>query len=73
MHPGFLLCDMVEDGPRPPDCVTSVERRLVFAAEHDNGLARLIFGSGADLIAGEIDGDAISLIDRWKMQRGPVD
>src|SRR5437868_6406922 len=34
------------------------------SAEHDNGLAGFIFGSGADLIAGQIEGDAIWLIGR---------
>ena len=43
------------------------------AAEHDNGLAGLIFGSRADLIAGQIEADAISLIGRRKMQRPPID
>src|SRR6266516_7331629 len=42
------------------------------AAEHDNGLAGLIFGSRADLIAGQIEADAISLIGRRKMQRAPI-
>ena len=42
------------------------------AAEHDNGLAGLIFGSRADLIAGQIEADAISLMGGCKMQRAPI-
>ena len=43
------------------------------AAEHDNGLAGLIFRSRADLIAGQIKADAIWLIGRRKMQGPPID
>src|SRR6266699_401212 len=43
------------------------------SCQHDHGLASLIFRSRSDLIAGQIEGDAISLIGGRKMQRLPVD
>src|SRR6266567_7414365 len=43
------------------------------SCQHDHGLASLIFRSRSDLIAGQIECDAISLIGGRKMQRLPVD
>jgi hypothetical protein len=43
------------------------------SCQHDHGFAGLIFRSRSDLIAGEIEGDAVALIGGKKMQRRPVD
>src|SRR6266496_2331702 len=60
--PGYILRPMLEVG-------------LHFrnSCQHDHGFAGLIFRSRSDLIAGEIEGDAVALIGGRKMQRRPVD
>src|SRR5262249_11437379 len=42
------------------------------SCQDDHGLPGLIFRSCSDLIAGQIDGHAVAVIGRCKMQRYPV-